>query len=201
MTSKEMVIEFKVILDKVDTQSYPDFHVEQIYLFINKAINEYVTQLRSSFELTQQIADDGKALIKEITVTPTELTPDVFGIGFPLDYFYLLRCNAVTLLDGDSIKARMVYTQNDDIEVILDDPFNKPKPHKVPYTYQKNGLLIYSDDTFAISKVKLVYLREPSKVDSENGCDLEQIHSSIVSRAVQLAIETVESPRVQTFNK
>jgi hypothetical protein len=202
MTSKEMLIQFKVILDKVDSQSYPDFHPEQIYLFINKAVNEYVLKLRRVFEENQQLADDGKALMKEVVLDTTDKGDNIFSVAFPSDYVYLLRCSATTVCKGNNINARLVYTQQDDIEVVLDDPFNKPKPHKLPYTFNNKGLNLYCDKSFEVSKVKLVYLREPIKIDASVSCDLDKhVHQSIIDRAVELAIETIESPRSQTFNK
>lgn len=194
MTSAVMLREFKVGMDKIDSQSYPEIYDEQIYMFINKAINELVTEGRKIFETTQTITDNLKSLIPERPVILTAtLVPNTDEYTFNLlanniNYLFYIRSSIKTQVGTKTGKAEAVTTQQDDIESFLYDPYNKPKPYRVLITFSRNTVTAYSDGTFSIINMSLVYVKQPALVSVTVNCDLDtQIHYSIVNRAIQLA--------------
>ena len=56
MTNSQMILEFKVGLDKVDSQAYPELYDEQIYIFLNSAIEALVNVARKEYEQNKVIS-------------------------------------------------------------------------------------------------------------------------------------------------
>ena len=92
------------------------------------------------------------------------------------------------------------FIQHDDIFKLLTDPFNKTK-HTAPLsTIQGDNIEIYTDDTFLIEEVKLLYLKQPAKVDNTStvpvNCDLpEHTHQEIVDMTVSTILGNISDPR------
>lgn len=92
------------------------------------------------------------------------------------------------------------FIQHDDIFKLLTDPFNKTK-HTAPLsTIQGDNIEIYTDDTFLIEEVKLLYLRQPAKVDNTStvpvNCDLpDHTHQEIVDMTVSTILGNISDPR------
>lgn len=197
MNNDQLRVEVRVGLDKVDTSAYPELYDEQINIFLDDAIMEYALAVRKAFEETQILADDAKALVPPPSLlTAQKVNSTEFLVNFPAEYMYLLNVSAVVKHCGKEYKAKMKYTQLDDIEIILDDPFNAPKPHLLPYTMEKNSLRVYTPKGFDVTKVKLTFMKKPAKVFDGQQIDLdEQVHKMIVKRAVDIALENMESIR------
>ncbi len=191
-----MLREFKVGIDKIDSSSYPEIYDEQIFMFINRFITQLVNAGRKVFEETQIITDNLKALIPPpITLTsvqnilePTEYDFSLSGLG----YWFYIKSYAKTSVGEVVGKAASKVTQQDDIEVVLEDPFNKPKVYKVPITFSRDTITAYSDGSFDIPTLVLTYVQKPVIVDINNNCNLdEQVHYSIVEGAIALAINAL----------
>lgn len=196
MTSLEMLREFKVGIDKIDSSSYPEIYDEQIFMFINRFITQLVNAGRKVFEETQVITDNLKSLVfterLTSTVDPNEATQYNFDLREIAYYFYIKSYAVTLILDDVQGKATTKVTQLDDIEVILQDPFNKPKNYKIPITFSRNTITGYSDGRFRIPTLSLTYCKKPVIVDASNNCDLdEQIHYSIVEGAIEIAREAL----------
>ena len=192
MTSLEMLREFKVGLDKIDSSSYPEIYDEQIFMFINRFIISLVNAGRKVFEETQVITDNLKSLVFteriDSVVDSNEISQYNFSL-IGLNYYFYINSYAVTRLDSETTgKATTKVTQLDDIEIVLQDPYNKPKPYKVPITFNRNNIVGYSDGKFSVEKLILTYIKKPVIVDAVTNCDLdEQLHYSIVEGAIALA--------------
>lgn len=198
MTSIEMLREFKVGIDKIDSASYPEIYDEQIFMFINRYIIGVVNAGRKVFEETQTITDNLKALLSTppVVLNSTTNALDDTQYDFSLDqlgYYFYIKSYAITVLDSETTgKAATKVTQHDDIESILVDPFNKPKAYKVPITFSRNTITAYSNGRFSISKLVLTYIKKPATVSMTTDCDLdEQLHYSIVEGAIALAIDAL----------
>lgn len=191
-----MLREFKVGIDKIDSSSYPEIYDEQIFMFINRFITQLVNAGRKVFEETQVITDNLKSLVfterLSSVVNPNEPTQYDFSL-IDLDYYFYIKSYAITRITDDlSGKASTKVAQLDDIEVVLQDPFNKPKNYKIPITFSRDTITGYSDGRFTIPTLSLTYCRKPVIVDATNNCDLdEQIHYSIVEGAIALAIDAL----------
>lgn len=192
MTSLEMLREFKLGMDKIDSDSYPEIYNEQIFMFINKAINELVNEGRKIFEKDQTITDNLKSLIspKPVRIIPTKI-PDTNEYIFDLSnqgYLFYIRASITTKIGDKTGKAQVKVTQHDDIEVILVDPYNQPKPYKVPITFSRNTIVGYATNDFTLVDMYLTFVKNPAIVSINTSCDIDiQLHYSIVNRAVELA--------------
>lgn len=197
MTNDQLRIEVRVGLDKVDTSAYPDLYDEQINIFLDDAITEYVHESRKVFEQTQQITDDVKALVPApLTLTASRVNSTEWLVALPDNYLYLLNVRAYVKYCGRETKAKMKYEQLDDIETLLDDPFNSPKPHELLYTMENNSLRVYTPRSFDLSKVRITFMKKPASIFANQQIDLaEQTHKSIVKRAIQIALDNLESIR------
>lgn len=206
MTNIEMLREFKVGIDKIDSSSYPEIYDEQIFMFINRFIISLVNAGRKVFEEDQVITDNLKALLSPpVKLTPTIDSDDssLFLVDLTgLDYFFYIKSYAVTRISSDlKGRASIKVTQHDDIDTILRDPFNKPKSYKVPITFSRDSITVYTDGTFSVEEFWLTYIKKPAVVDANTNCDLdEQLHYTIVEGAIELAKVTL-GINTQELNK
>ena len=193
MTSIEMLKEFKVGIDKIDSDSYPEIYNEQIFMFINKAIDELVNEGRRVFEKDQIITDNLKSLIpklpaKIIPIKDDEYDVYYFNLDKELGYLFYINASIFTSVGKLSGKAGVDIVQHNDINTLLVDPYNQPKPYKVPVTFAKDTIVAYASPVFKITSMLLTYVKQPATVSLTTNCDLEpQLHYAIVDRAVTLA--------------
>ena len=157
-----------------------------------KAIDELVNEGRKVFEQDQTITDNLKSLIP---ARPVVLIP-VKAIGFEeyvfdlanIDYLFYIRASITTKVNTKLGKAGVTVTQHDDIETILDDPYNLPKPYKVPVTFARSSITAYATPDFSVENMHLTYVKKPLSVSVGTNCDIDsQLHYIIVDRAVSLA--------------
>lgn len=192
MTSLEMLREFKVGMDKIDSDSYPEIYPEQIFMFINKAIDELVNEGRKIFEKDQTITDNLKSLIpKEPKILVALRTPNTNRYVFDLngiDYLFYIASDVLVKVGEKTGIGSVVVTQHDDIKKILDDPFNSPRPSSVPITFSRDSIVGYATNSFELISLSLTYIRRQAKVSKTVNCDIdEQLHYAIVDRAISLA--------------
>ena len=111
-------------------------------------------------------------------------------------------------------------TQQDDLLSISGDPFNKPTASDPVGFFEDGELYIWTEDTGVIKNVLLTFIKVPDRMrlkeipavagDSATGtlavaakpvtnCELsEHLHKEIVQMAVDISLENLQSPRVQT---
>lgn len=94
------------------------------------------------------------------------------------------------------------FVQHDDIFKLLTDPFNKTK-HTAPLsTITNNQIEIYTDDTFLIDDLRVLYIRKPATVSKTSAtqvdCDLpDHTHQEIVDMTVSTILGNISDPRYQ----
>lgn len=204
--------QFDIVFDKVDTMSYPDLLEEQKDYFLNEAQRRLVKIRYREFDQTQKRKDDLSVLVKTIVLpVGTSTTLDDFksykvNLQLALSngdkYLFYLKGNAQ--VSNSKCKARYVPIRKveiDDLDNVLEDPFNKPSIEEVVATDEDGGLVLWADLSFNISNLRLTYLKQPRTMDifSSVDCELsEEVQSEIIALAVQLALENVESGRLQS---
>lgn len=221
MTSPEMFQLFQVLLDKLDTQNLPDIPVEQFFLLINLATDEYVQAIRTQFEENRKIGEDASTLVRRVYIKP-----QVVGdrVAFSFDQAYLVDPTGLTSLppytpiyylmnsqfrstwvkNGVTKKGitRAIYYQQDDITV--DDPFaNSKYPDLVSYVLEYHALIVTSiPANTTLDLLVGTAIIAPNKISQTVNSNLpEQIHQTLVKRSVSLALENIESIRSKTFDK
>ena len=200
-------------MDKADSGSAPAFLSAEVDLFLNAAIDRFITKRmfgnnvrKTGFEEDQKRRDDLRNLIKDYAETPNVATSDNKDggqfIGLPDDYRHALS-EECTLNYGDPRIPVQPLTY-DRYTKVMDDPFKRIS-NKIAYR------LDYSGDTFEIialgtvHKYHLRYVSTPTSVILNTGdgvsvdCSLaEYTHREIVRMAVLEALENIEDPRYQS---
>lgn len=218
MTSLEMYQKFEVYMDKVDSQDLPEIYPEQVFIFLNSAVNEYVQAIRVNFEKTSKIADDALSLVKRVYIggiteedrirfnyDQARLTRDYTTYN---SVYYIMNGRfeaSYTNSQGSTINGitDINFIQQDDITPALSDPFNRANlADRVPCVREDNALLATPPKFLSLNQFVGTAILKPAVISQSTNCDLrEQIHESIVNRAVQKALENVESIRQRTFDK
>jgi hypothetical protein len=218
MTVDEAHIEFEITLDKRSTSQAPEMPAEVIDYFLNEAQARFVKTrynknniYKAGFEENQKRTEDLRTLVvtEEIAVSSVDYEDDEY---YQVDlsttasqYWFYLRGRAQVTKDNcGATWTRVKVIQQDDLEKVKIDPFNKPT-YTRPVIYFENGnILVISDGTFTVDSFKLTYLKEPAQVDSISNPQVEfdmpeHTHKEIVQLAADIAIENIESQRINTI--
>jgi hypothetical protein len=225
MTALEMVREFKIFIDKVDSQSLPDFTPTEIYLMLNEAQERYIKThyginnlYKAGFEMIQKRTDDLSNLVvtrfADVSTVTTEIntykvsldslfTDELHQVPSTDEYMFFIRGRARH--NNDDCNPEYIYTelfQQDDLEEAKLDPFNKPDLlHSVSY-FEAGSLYILTDDSYTVDNYKLTFLRHPLDIAANQDCELKShTHKEIIQLAVEIALENIESIRLNTQNQ
>jgi hypothetical protein len=96
------------------------------------------------------------------------------------------------------------FSQQDDIYKLLEDPFNTTKYNRPLTTIRDTFIDVYTDDSFIVNKVKVMYLKHPNAIEfvqsgSGGDCDLPlHTHEEIVDMTINSILEGISDPRYQT---
>ena len=222
MTISQMHTAIKIKLDKISSYSYPNFENTEIDFFINSAIKLIVKNTflgnnknRDSVEETQKRIEDLRFLIREVTLAcstgtlkPNSFTADLSTIG---DYWMKLG-EEVTIAytrecDSASITKRVGIKEitTDNYVSYLNDPFSE---HLLSYSEIKPLRLFYNDlvelitdGNYTVTNYYIRYIKKPVEVNLSTVTDTdlpELIHEDIVDFAVNMMLESIESPRYNT---
>lgn len=168
-----MHYDFKLKLNKIDSQQYPNLLIPEIDWILNEAQELFVKavakpRLRShlGFELNQRVIDD----IRTIVVNPdgdlsAALNVVDNSVALPNDYWHYLR--AYVLVSKDKCtdkKARVFIRQHDD--EFEESPFDASsfEWRSVNGVFYENGVKFYTDGSFTISKLCMSYIRRLSYI-------------------------------------
>lgn len=231
MTSQEMEIAFKQGLDKFDSLNYPDFQTDQIELILNQAQDQFVKQRyggnnlkKQSFEETQKRTEDLKNVVVNAVLTPIANASDNINIlaqfvilpdgtfpaidPFPKYWIMIqeltgvsyLGCNGATITDRVFTKA----IQHDDYSKLIKNPFGKPTEGKILRLMENGRVELIPPAGTTITDYHIRYIKEPVRISITNSvnCELSVMtHQEIVSIAVFIALEGIESKRTQGFEQ
>ena len=115
-----------------------------------------------------------------------------------------LRAKKVDMLESPTIlKKGIKYVQHDDLDTILEDPFNDPIIGKAIYTFRSNFIDIYTSPNFILPECKITYIRKPNRIslNLNQDCELpDEMHRHVIQLAVAGALETLDSSRYQTYD-
>lgn len=221
MTSAEMVTEFKFRLDKADSLNYPNFDNTEIDLLLNQAAERFIKQRYgttnakgSSFEETQKRTEDLKNVVVNAIITPAANAIDNIDanaqfVTLPSDHWFIveervtgsyLDCNNTTI----SKRIPVYAYQHGDINRVINNSFLKANKDRVLRLMENGRVELIYDPLVTIVDYRLRYIKKPATISSIVplvNCDLsEHTHDEIVSSAVALALEDIESRRTQTFS-
>jgi hypothetical protein len=228
MTVDGMHTRFKLELDKVDSLAMPNLLTEEIDDALNIAMDLFINQRafgvnlkRETLEETQKRTDDLRNLTKNYRVAPAIPTIDnkengVF-VTLPQDYRHAIQEEAViTYTDcNNTTKTKTVKVKpitHDRYNKIKEDPFNKPyndEVQRLPFSNNTYELLTAAGETvntYILRYLKLPLLIDKAQIQTPLGVPgtgvielATHTHNEIVKLAVGNTLETIESPRSQTY--
>lgn len=168
MNIKEMHYELKKKLNKVDSQQYKNLLVPEIDVALNEAQELFVKmvaqpRLKSylGFEKSQRNIDDIRTIVVE------ELGWGVTNniVTLPPKYWHYIKgtvyCTKAQCID---VPCRLVIRRHE--EDFENSPFDKSsfEWRHVNGLFNENGIKLFTDNTFTINSVDLVYIRKLSYI-------------------------------------
>lgn len=227
MIIAQLILSFKQKLDKIDSQAYPDILNEEIRFWLDEAADRFVKQRyernnlkRKGFEETEKRTDDLRITVRTETinaVASTDYSGFAYEIPLPIEYRYLLKIQVeVDGLDCDNVQELVfvtpLQTQQDDVNALLTDPFNKPIEEKPLFTIEGTNIVIFTDGVFDIARARISYIRTFDKLqpglprtsavyatETNEYVELaEDTHAEVVDIAVKMTLEDIESKRYQS---
>jgi len=204
---------------------YPSFTSNEIDYWLNQAIRKFVktrysgvNAKREGFEQTQKRIDDLRTLVREVTVPCTEtgaikpngwiLTDGFDNANFVDDYWLSIGEEVLlTLSDSSTIRQGVTEVTSDEYRAEIDNPYSSFRLHygnaKPLRLFYNNTIEFISDGTYDVTSAYVRYIKAPDTVVlATTSCDLpEHTHDEVVILGVQMALENIEQPRIQSYSQ
>ena len=102
-------------------------------------------------------------------------------------------------------RSSIKLVQQDDLYTLGNDPFNKPSINNPLGFFEDGDLFIWTENDGTLSNVLITFIKTPARmklsttVATSTNCELsEHMHKEIVQMAVDISLENLQSPRVQS---
>lgn len=224
----QLVLSYKLKLDKVDSSAYPDIQEPEIKYWLDEGADRFTKQRyernntkRKGFEESQKRTDDLRVAVKTETVIANAPNPNpssIFTLQLPDDYRYLVKIRLTVQYDCNGQELTEVVTpkqvEQDDIHTLLQDPFNRPSVERPLFIMEGNEIIVYTGGVSTvvnadITYINLFYKLQPGRLNWDGSTDhyantdeydalAPDTHSEIVDIAVKLTLENIESQRYQS---
>lgn len=174
MNAREMHFDFKMKLNKVDSQKYKNLRVQEIDWKLNEAQEVFVKMIAeprftpAGFETSQRSIDDIRTLVVNQTLAtglvPTSFDATSFSAPLPSDYWFKVATK-VYALKGDcplTLMGNVRQVQHDDEHEV--SPFDRSsfEWRQVNIRFFNGGIRVFTDGSFTIGRVVLDYIKRPS---------------------------------------
>lgn len=221
MTIKDMHYDFKIKINKIDSQQYSNLLVPEIDWLLREAEELFVKIIAyprkrsyTGFEIHQRSIDDIKTLVIHnhcLDVIDNTVT-------LPSDYWHFINAEVI-MSKGNCINVRgnLHIRQHDDLFEL--SPFDKSsfEWREINGVFYKDGIKLFDDGTFTNNSLCLSYIKRPRLIhnaeDFKNGSyklpngqlligtvdsELpEHTHREIVDIAVLIATQQLQIPDYQ----
>ena len=214
MTYKDIHKKYMIEYDKENvTSSYPSLTTYEIATILDKAYLALIAQKltgnqqRVPFEGDIKAIEDVRNLIasKKISKSNATLPIDNAVIYKLSDILYFLT--ALVLIDGKLVTTNLV--NHEIAKNFMHTATNRPWiKNSVCYIEGGNLIVLYDDYSHKnVGDLQLTYIKQPDKfVDHINGKTFDDTQfelndtmvEELISLAIIMSLETVESPRLQT---
>jgi hypothetical protein len=211
MTIHEMIYQFKLRAQRIDTKSAPGLKLPQIIIYLNMGMLNLLksrynpnNKYNATLESIQKRIDEWQMLVvPHETIKTAEFTTNVHSIDIlklKQKYLFLLRITPYGSKGScNDQKFFSHYSSSDDLNIDLDNPNSSPNFdwRETLHRFASDKILVYTDGTFKIQRAELDYLRYPKPLDIKgythfNGspsadvnCELpEFLHDEIVNESV-----------------
>lgn len=224
MNADQMVLEFKLSSDSLDSSTIPDLSNENILYYLNVAQEEfYKTRytgnnlFKTPYQGSQKRTDDLNNITKTYYFSCTQSGNTYFvNLGLPFTdealtssstdkYAIYLRGNAYTTKTGCNPQYVSIKIETlDNIDQVLKNPFKKPTLNRVIGVFEKGSITLYSDGTYSIGSARITCIKVPVVISNDvayapiANCELaETTHREIIAKAVELAIGDLKPEKLQ----
>lgn len=214
MTYKDIHKKYMIEYDKENvTSSYPSLTTYEIATILDKAYLALIAQKltgnqqRVPFEGDIKAIEDVRNLIasKKISKSNATLPIDNAAIYKLSDILYFLT--ALVLIDGKLVTTNLV--NHEIAKNFMHTATNRPWiKNSVCYIEGDSLIVLYDDYSHKnVGDLQLTYIKQPDKfVDHINGKTFDDTQfelndtmvEELISLAIIMSLETVESPRLQT---
>lgn len=222
MTIDEMQYLIGLRLQTINSASNLSFLSEEKDMFLNLAIQKFIkTRMnplsnpkQQGLEDDQKRIDDLRGLIVRTSPvasssaagTPVATVPHSLKFVLPDNYmFYVYSQSHIAregVTSGQWVKNTVI--PHSELDKFVLNAYNTPiiREPRILF-YAKDEIMLIHDRRDTVNAVEFVYIKQPAVVRSitpKVNCDLpEHTHMEIVDLAVEMIIETIESPRIQSF--
>lgn len=222
MTIDEMHYLIGLRLQTINSASNLQFLSEEKDMFLNLAIEKFIkTRMnplsnakQQGFEDSQKRTDDLRGLVIRTSPIASASAPGTPVTTIPHSKKFILPDNYMFYVYSQSHIARTGVTTGQwvkntvithaELDKFIMNAYNVPiirEPRLL--FYGNNEIVVIHDNKDTLNAVEFIYIKQPARVRSipdKVDCDLpEHTHREIVDMAVGMIIETIESPRIQTF--
>lgn len=184
MTFLEMYNLSNSILDKSGSPYFTELEFDN---FCNIAYNDWIEQEHDVFEQTGEHSVKLQKLLVPYTKVGTEisLTTDITNFR----YLYRINGEFTDSCDGKVVR-NIRKAQLDDIDVMNQDPFNKPITKEPLYIYNAgNKISVYPN----ANSINITYLREPQRINADtNPSGVFELADYIAEEIVQMAVKKMD---------
>lgn len=174
MTSKEMHYDFKQKLNEIDSQKYRNLKVPEIDWKLNEAQEIFIKMITEprlksqyGFEMNQRTIDDIRTIVidqKPVDyIVPTVYDTSSFIVTLPENYFFLAKIN-ILATKGNCVNVLLYDSkdvQHDDKSESSDFDKSSFEWRVSNYRFNSEGIRVFTDGTYNITKVGLEYIRQP----------------------------------------
>lgn len=210
MTGKDLALQLKVKLNRLDTASNRTLRPEVALVFLNDVYKKLV---RSKYKKNITVADEttfqnNQLITDELNYLSVPKEVDVLGGGTGVPYFvnisefedYMVHLNS-SIRTNVTGKESWCYDPEivtlDQLGYKLNDPFNKPVFGKPILYFEENKIKFPHDGTFQVTKYKMTYLKFPETITLEDDV-LAPFTEEIVDKAVVAILENWKDQRTQS---
>ncbi len=219
MNISEAHIEFLIGIDKQSSGQITELPAEVIDIHLSNAQESFIKTryggnniYKTGGEFGQKRTEDLRSIVKTLEIASTK---EVDGYG-TYSYFvalpgdYMIYDKAMAVIQKTNCLpylSKVNLIQQDDYSEIVNDPFNKPCDIEPILYFEGENIILESDGTFDIPKIKLTYFKYPENVNvGTYGGDVVEFslakhtHREIIQIAIEMAIEIIQSDRVKTIS-
>lgn len=216
MTKREAQIEYERQLRSIsDTFMLSDkLDSDTIFNDIDRGIKQFTDAVYSQYEANQKLTDDLRLLTIEVTPTITTVSSNTYQVTYAEDYQHLLServqilpigVNTCWPMSGSSYVPKdttVVECTNENLQNRL---LNSLSDHKLHYAIAKplrlrvsNGVKLYTDGTYSVSKYTCVYLKTPDSIKPtvNTVVGLQENYTDLTEASLKQAITIAVSLRL-----
>ncbi len=225
MTADQMVLEFALSSDSLDSSTIPDLSNENILYYLNVAQERFVKTrysennlYRKGFQASQKRNDDLNNITKSHYFQAVASGTNKYFVNLTLPFTdegftapstdkYMIYVGGngqvVSSKCGNQYFTIKIETR-DNLDNVLKNPFKQPTLNRIVGYFENGGMYLRSNSSYSIGKALISYIKIPVVISNDVAyapvadCELaEHTHREIIDMAVQLAVGDVKPEKLQ----